>query len=79
MIEEELRLEPTFFCIETTFFFVLQEEREKNSGIHTMSDSDSKDSLSNTAPNGKKKKLKNGNKMLRYVPLYDLFTRTSWD
>ncbi|XP_037903545.1 histone demethylase UTY isoform X2 [Hermetia illucens] len=56
----------------------LKEEREKNSGIHTMSDSDSKDSLSNTAPNGKKKKLKNGNKMLRFGTNVDLSDERKW-
>lgn len=44
---------------------VLQEEKDKTAGIHTFSDSDSKDSMSNSGVNGKKKKIKNGNKMLR--------------
>lgn len=44
--------------------FQLQEENhDKTSGIHNFSDSDSKDSLNSS--NGKKKKVKNGNKMLR--------------
>lgn len=47
--------------------FDLQEERDKGPGIHTFSDSDSKDSLSNSGGNGKKanKKTKNGAKMLK--------------
>lgn len=45
------------------FFWGLQDERDKT--VHSFSDSDSKDSLSNTGNNGKKKRNKNGNKMLR--------------
>lgn len=44
----------------------MQEEKDKTAGIHTFSDSDSKDSISNSGGNnGKKKRIKNGNKMLR--------------
>lgn len=46
-------------------FFQLQEENDKTAGFHNFSDSDSKDSMNNSGSNGKKKKIKNGNKMLR--------------
>ncbi|KAL9923748.1 lysine-specific demethylase 6A isoform X1 [Glossina fuscipes] len=53
----------------------IKEEREK--GIQ-MSDSDSKDSLSNASLSGKRKKNKGGNKMLRFGTNVDLSDERKW-
>ncbi|KAJ6633668.1 Lysine-specific demethylase 6A, partial [Pseudolycoriella hygida] len=54
------------------------EEKDKTSGIHTFSDSDSKDSMSNSGVNGKKKKIKQTNKMLRFGTNVDLSDERKW-
>lgn len=46
------------------FLHFQEEHSDKSISIHSFSDSDSKDSTNNST-NGKKKKCKNGNKMLR--------------
>uniref|UniRef100_A0A1B0DDE7 Uncharacterized protein n=1 Tax=Phlebotomus papatasi TaxID=29031 RepID=A0A1B0DDE7_PHLPP len=56
----------------------LKEERDKTAGIHNFSDSDSKDSLSNNGTNGKKKKLKNNSKTLRFGTNVDLSDERKW-
>lgn len=50
---------------EITVFSLCYSQDERDKTVHSFSDSDSKDSLSNTGNNGKKKKIRNGNKMLR--------------
>uniref|UniRef100_A0A1I8Q3Y6 JmjC domain-containing protein n=1 Tax=Stomoxys calcitrans TaxID=35570 RepID=A0A1I8Q3Y6_STOCA len=62
------------------FLESLKEEREKggSQGVQTMSDSDSKDSLSSTSLCGKKKKTKNANKMLRFGTNVDLSDERKW-
>ncbi|XP_067620832.1 lysine-specific demethylase 6A isoform X2 [Eurosta solidaginis] len=55
----------------------LKDEQDKGpAGVQTMSDSDSKDSVSNS--NGKRKKHKNGNKMLRFGTNVDLSDERKW-
>ncbi|XP_055386671.1 lysine-specific demethylase 6A [Condylostylus longicornis] len=56
----------------------LKEERDKNSGVQTMSDSDSKDSVTNVSKTKKVKLNKNGNKMLRFGTNVDLSDEKKW-
>ncbi|XP_014102634.2 histone demethylase UTY isoform X1 [Bactrocera oleae] len=57
----------------------LKDEHDKGpAGVPTMSDSDSKDSVSNSNVSGKRKKLKNGNKMLRFGTNVDLSDERKW-
>ncbi|XP_065357101.1 lysine-specific demethylase 6A isoform X2 [Calliphora vicina] len=58
----------------------LKDEREKagSHGVQQMSDSDSKDSLSNASISGKKKKAKSSNKMLRFGTNVDLSDDRKW-
>ncbi|XP_037828645.1 lysine-specific demethylase 6A isoform X1 [Lucilia sericata] len=58
----------------------LKDEREKSGshGVQQMSDSDSKDSLSNASISGKKKKQKSNNKMLRFGTNVDLSDDRKW-
>ncbi|XP_055859348.1 lysine-specific demethylase 6A isoform X4 [Episyrphus balteatus] len=57
----------------------LKDEREKGSaGAHTMSDSDSKDSMSSSTVNGKRKRMKNGSKMLKFGTNVDLSDERKW-
>uniref|UniRef100_A0A0K8W542 Lysine-specific demethylase 6A n=5 Tax=Bactrocera latifrons TaxID=174628 RepID=A0A0K8W542_BACLA len=57
----------------------LKDEHDKGpTGVPTMSDSDSKDSVSNSNVSGKRKKLKNGNKMLRFGTNVDLSDERKW-
>ncbi|XP_059617836.1 histone demethylase UTY isoform X2 [Phlebotomus argentipes] len=56
----------------------LKDERDKTAGIHNFSDSDSKDSVSNNGTNGKKKKLKNNSKTLRFGTNVDLSDERKW-
>ncbi|GAB0087282.1 lysine-specific demethylase 6A [Sergentomyia squamirostris] len=57
----------------------LKDERDKTAGIHNLSDSDSKDSLSNNnGTNGKKKKIKNNSKTLRFGTNVDLSDERKW-
>ncbi|XP_017470513.1 PREDICTED: lysine-specific demethylase 6A isoform X1 [Rhagoletis zephyria] len=57
----------------------LKDEQDKGpAGLQTMSDSDSKDSVSNSNVTGKRKKLKNGNKMLRFGTNVDLSDERKW-
>ncbi|XP_058449727.1 histone demethylase UTY isoform X2 [Malaya genurostris] len=67
----------------SSFSDKIKEERDKLAGIPlTNSDSDSKDSLTNsTGPgsgNGKRKKCKNSNKMLRFGTNVDLSDERKW-
>ncbi|KAM7354289.1 utx histone demethylase isoform 2-T7 [Cochliomyia hominivorax] len=55
----------------------LKDERERT-GMQQMSDSDSKDSLSNASISGKKKKVKSNNKMLRFGTNVDLSDERKW-
>ncbi|XP_055635786.1 lysine-specific demethylase 6A isoform X2 [Toxorhynchites rutilus septentrionalis] len=68
----------------SSFSDKIKEERDKLAGIvSTNSDSDSKDSITNssgtgTSNNGKRKKCKNGNKMLRFGTNVDLSDERKW-
>ncbi|XP_004522757.1 lysine-specific demethylase 6A isoform X1 [Ceratitis capitata] len=57
----------------------LKDEHDKGpAGMQTMSDSDSKDSVTNSNVSGKRKKHKNGNKMLRFGTNVDLSDERKW-
>ncbi|XP_070506208.1 lysine-specific demethylase 6A isoform X3 [Chironomus tepperi] len=64
----------------STFQESLKEERDKNSGISTVpnSDSDSKDSFTSGANGKKARKVKNGFKMLKFGTNVDLSDERKW-